>query len=399
MHYRPSPSQTSNTPKRVYFVPVGCVTERFHPELPPQIRFGRHWQGCLRLRIQRMNSCALTDAHNPWHTTFNSIMHGITKPLFLFPVLEGLLWLFPGRQREHAQVNDMGRLLERMIAQKTAEMKERSVTGDKDEAEKDLLTMMIESNELEKRVAGACVTIYQYSSSQVRYIIPRFSQHPSSLFITNLTRSIIRDFLAPPSDPASEIGTDKHPVTDTDNMPPTGTSNNVPPAADVWGYIFAFNTTGDIRFAIIFGNQGTADIARTIDNVLPLIRANFITVSYHTMDSILPVVLPTNDENVYLPELKQGVSLYPESDYDRSPDTTLLAILFATVSDPSEFPRITQAAFVGTEASSESEFQAATTSLTLFGHLCTLRSNRVSTTAGTMNLTHLLDTYFIVPLL
>ncbi|RUS31116.1 hypothetical protein BC938DRAFT_478426, partial [Jimgerdemannia flammicorona] len=31
---------------------------------------------------------ALTDAHNPWHTTFNSIMHGITNPLFLFPVLE-----------------------------------------------------------------------------------------------------------------------------------------------------------------------------------------------------------------------------------------------------------------------------------------------------------------------
>ncbi|RUP52140.1 hypothetical protein BC936DRAFT_140415 [Jimgerdemannia flammicorona] len=78
----------------------------------------------------------------------------------------------------------------------------------------------------------------------------------------------------------AETGTDKHPVTDTDNMPPTGTSNNVPPAADVWGYIFAFNTTSDIRFAIIFGNQGTADIARTIDNVLPLIRANFITVSY-----------------------------------------------------------------------------------------------------------------------
>ncbi|RUP46054.1 hypothetical protein BC936DRAFT_147407 [Jimgerdemannia flammicorona] len=53
----------------------------------------------------------------------------------------------------------MGRLLERMIAQKTAEMKERSVTGDKDEAEKDLLTMMIESNELEKRVAGQSINL------------------------------------------------------------------------------------------------------------------------------------------------------------------------------------------------------------------------------------------------
>ncbi|RUS27903.1 hypothetical protein BC938DRAFT_482589 [Jimgerdemannia flammicorona] len=96
---------------------------------------------------------AIPDAHSLWHTTFRSIAHGISDPLFfLFPFFDHpwLVWMFPARQLEHHKVNEMAALLERVIAKKKAEMEEGG-NVDNEHGERDLLSMLIEANEIEKR--------------------------------------------------------------------------------------------------------------------------------------------------------------------------------------------------------------------------------------------------------
>lgn len=78
------------------------------------------------------------------------IRDGIKEPLFfLFPGLDRyMLWLFPKRRETHACLGRFHKMLDKVIAEKREMLKH----GNKNpylnnESEKDLLTLMLESDE------------------------------------------------------------------------------------------------------------------------------------------------------------------------------------------------------------------------------------------------------------
>ncbi|KAH8555193.1 cytochrome P450 [Umbelopsis sp. PMI_123] len=90
---------------------------------------------------------ALDNPDNEKVNTYNAIQHGMQNPLFFFfPILETrFLWALPKRRELHKKVNVMNDIFNSIIENKRrtlANMKESM-----EDAEKDLLTLMLEANE------------------------------------------------------------------------------------------------------------------------------------------------------------------------------------------------------------------------------------------------------------
>ncbi|KAG2219787.1 hypothetical protein INT45_008878 [Circinella minor] len=94
------------------------------------------------------NFNALIDEHNEWVNGYNQVKEGMIKPIYiLFPILDTkLLHWFPKRQEAHQSLTNFLSMLDKIILHKRQIIQERrnkQMEGDNNE--KDLLTLMIES--------------------------------------------------------------------------------------------------------------------------------------------------------------------------------------------------------------------------------------------------------------
>lgn len=89
---------------------------------------------------------AVVDEKSEWKLIYDEVNNSLTNPLYIFfPILETkLLWLFPKRQKSHQTLVKWQNMLTSMIEKKRQSLKENIDNGI-EEAEKDLLTLMIES--------------------------------------------------------------------------------------------------------------------------------------------------------------------------------------------------------------------------------------------------------------
>ncbi|CAO3609845.1 unnamed protein product [Cunninghamella echinulata] len=89
---------------------------------------------------------AVVDEKSEWKLVYDEVNSSLTNPLYIFfPILETkLLWLFPKRQKSHQTLVKWQNMLTSMIEKKRQSIKENIDNG-VEEAEKDLLTLMIES--------------------------------------------------------------------------------------------------------------------------------------------------------------------------------------------------------------------------------------------------------------
>jgi cytochrome P450 len=90
---------------------------------------------------------ALDNPNNEKVDNYNLIMHGIRNPFFFFfPVLEKrFLWALPKRREIHRTMDKMNKLFYSIIENKRQTL--ASQKGSVEDAEKDLLTLMLEANE------------------------------------------------------------------------------------------------------------------------------------------------------------------------------------------------------------------------------------------------------------
>ncbi|KAI9307142.1 cytochrome P-450 cyp509A1 [Cunninghamella echinulata] len=89
---------------------------------------------------------AIHDEHSEWKVVYDEVSAAVRNPLFLFfPILDTkFLWLFSDRQKKHKTLQKFLTMLESIIDKKRKNIKENIDNGI-EEAEKDLLTLMIES--------------------------------------------------------------------------------------------------------------------------------------------------------------------------------------------------------------------------------------------------------------
>jgi cytochrome P450 len=92
------------------------------------------------------NFNSVTDENSEWKKVYDEVTVSFRKPLFiLFPILDQKFrWLFPTRLQEYRNLNKFMDMLRGVIDHKRRVLKE-SIEGNGDDAEKDLLTLMLES--------------------------------------------------------------------------------------------------------------------------------------------------------------------------------------------------------------------------------------------------------------
>ncbi|CAO3639437.1 unnamed protein product [Mucor hiemalis] len=92
---------------------------------------------------------AISDRNNKWVHNYNSIQKGMRDPVFfLFPFLDTkLLWLFPKRRALHKQMDEFLGMLDDVIKNKRETLKKGIQNKALDENERDLLSLMIETEE------------------------------------------------------------------------------------------------------------------------------------------------------------------------------------------------------------------------------------------------------------
>ncbi|KAF7721122.1 cytochrome P450-dit2 [Apophysomyces ossiformis] len=94
---------------------------------------------------------ALNDPDNPWVRMYYNIDDGIREPLFFhFPILDKyFLWMFPSRKAVQSDLKQFKQMLRQVISQRRQEVmaKDHTMNASED-AEKDLLTLMLESEKL-----------------------------------------------------------------------------------------------------------------------------------------------------------------------------------------------------------------------------------------------------------
>ncbi|CAO3627034.1 unnamed protein product [Cunninghamella echinulata] len=89
---------------------------------------------------------SITNLDNEWVQTYHTIRKSLQEPIFfILPFLEKrFLWLFPDRQHKHRLVTKFHNMLDDIIANKRRIMENQKMNNI-DDAEKDLLTLMLES--------------------------------------------------------------------------------------------------------------------------------------------------------------------------------------------------------------------------------------------------------------
>lgn len=102
---------------------------------------------------------AIRDKNSPWVQTYNTVSAGVFDPFFfLFPKLDSkYLWLFPKRALIHKELDKFFNMLDGIIVFKREQLNDSNYQNESlNENEKDLLTLMIES---EKRGEGIMTNV------------------------------------------------------------------------------------------------------------------------------------------------------------------------------------------------------------------------------------------------
>ncbi|CAO3646125.1 unnamed protein product [Cunninghamella blakesleeana] len=96
---------------------------------------------------------AIQDEHSEWKVVYDEVSSAVRNPLFIFfPSLDSkFLFLFPDRQKKHKTLEKFLVMLESIVKKKRLDIK-NNIDNGIEETEKDLLTLMIES---ENRGEGA----------------------------------------------------------------------------------------------------------------------------------------------------------------------------------------------------------------------------------------------------
>ncbi|CAO3623309.1 unnamed protein product [Cunninghamella blakesleeana] len=89
---------------------------------------------------------AMEDENSEWKKIYDEVNSSLANPLYIFfPILERkFLWLFPKRQKNHETLAKWQNMLTSMIEKKRQSI-QNNIDQGVEEAEKDLLTLMIES--------------------------------------------------------------------------------------------------------------------------------------------------------------------------------------------------------------------------------------------------------------
>lgn len=112
----------------------------------------------LMLVLKGFNFNALGDKDNKWVAGYNSIREGMVKPLYIMmPIFDTkLVHLIPDRQKAHNNLTDFLNMLDTIIHEKREQIAAKKA-ADIEEHEKDLLTLMIES-EMNPESEGAVMS-------------------------------------------------------------------------------------------------------------------------------------------------------------------------------------------------------------------------------------------------
>lgn len=104
------------------------------------------------------NFNALGDKDNKWVSGYNSIREGMVKPLYiLMPIFDTkFVHLIPDRQKAHDNLTDFLNMLDTIINDKREQIAAKKA-ADIEDHEKDLLTLMIES-EMNPESEGAVMS-------------------------------------------------------------------------------------------------------------------------------------------------------------------------------------------------------------------------------------------------
>ncbi|KAI8099975.1 cytochrome P-450 cyp509A1 [Halteromyces radiatus] len=113
----------------------GQLTERITIDVIGRAGFGFDFNSVL-------------DDASPWKQVYDTVINGHRDPLYMMlPSLEKyFLWMLPKRQRIHAITTKFLTMLQQIIDNKRLTLREKYATADDiDDSEKDLLTLMLES--------------------------------------------------------------------------------------------------------------------------------------------------------------------------------------------------------------------------------------------------------------
>ena len=92
---------------------------------------------------------AIKDDNSAWVHTYNTINAGLQDPFFFFfPIFDqALLWLFPKRMAVHKEMKRFNGMLSQVIENKRAQIASGVQNDNSQENEKDVLTLLIESEQ------------------------------------------------------------------------------------------------------------------------------------------------------------------------------------------------------------------------------------------------------------
>jgi cytochrome P450 len=123
------------------------------------------------------------DKNSEWVVNFESISAGTKDPFFyLFPAFEKqkYLWLFPKRKQIHENTDKFLDMLDGIIENKRKEMKSGKIYNDTlADNEKDILTLMIEAEEVE----GKLTDIELKVKDEGRYIVMILKLYNRVIFV------------------------------------------------------------------------------------------------------------------------------------------------------------------------------------------------------------------------
>ncbi|KAG2195573.1 hypothetical protein INT47_001320 [Mucor saturninus] len=132
---------------------------------------------------------AIRDPNSEWVKTYEGISKAMEDPLFfIFPILDkDLLWMFPKRIQAHKEMERFLKMLDGVILNKR-EALEKEKLENKEENEKDLLTLMIESenrgegnlsnSELKSNLCAFFIAGHDSTASALSYAIHYLAKYP-----------------------------------------------------------------------------------------------------------------------------------------------------------------------------------------------------------------------------
>ncbi|KAI8093091.1 cytochrome P-450 cyp509A1 [Halteromyces radiatus] len=183
-----------------FIVDVGNIMERVTLDVIGMAGFG-------------FNFSSLLDKNSEWKQIYDDVNRNVMDPMYaLFPFLEQkFLWLFPKRQQAHKTLDKFLGMLNGIVEHKRQVLK-NNIDNNVEEAEKDLLTLMIESElrgegvltneELMADLGVFFVAGHDTTSFALSAVIYYLAKYPD---IQEKARQEINNVLCPDGEPKEDI--------------------------------------------------------------------------------------------------------------------------------------------------------------------------------------------------